>query len=49
MKHLVSQLSYRAQHLAVQPVMAQPLPCFTKISWQIACLIGTCKTRQKAT
>jgi hypothetical protein len=49
MKHLVSQLTYRAQHLAGEPLMAQPLPCFTKISWQIACLIDTHKTRKKAT
>jgi hypothetical protein len=49
MKHRYSQLTYRAQHLAVQPVMAQPLACFTTLSWQIARLIDTRKTRLKAT
>jgi hypothetical protein len=47
MKHFFAQLTYRSQHVAVQPIMAQPLPCFT--NWQIACFIDTRKIRQKAT
>lgn len=49
MKHLVSQLTYKKQPGAVEPLMAQALPCFTTISWQIARVIDTHKTRRKAT
>lgn len=49
MKHFFAKLTYKSQHIAVQPVMAQPLPRFTKTSWHIACCVDTNMTRHKAT